>query len=76
MAAVATFDPDGLWLSTSVCEAAACPPAAALGALGRGAEGPEPWADVDLDRSKALTDLRRRLGAHVTERGAPHGHRL
>lgn len=68
MAAVATFDPDGLWLSTSVCEGAACPAAAAVGVRwGSWAEGLE-RADADLDRSKALTDLRRRLGAHVTER--------
>lgn len=68
MAAVATFDLDGLWLSTSVCEGAACPPAAALGVRwGRWADGAEPGA-ADVDRSKALIDLRRRLGAHVSER--------
>lgn len=31
MAAIATFDPDGLWLTTSVCEGAACPFAASAG---------------------------------------------
>lgn len=68
MTAVATFDYEGLWLSTSVCDGAACPLAASVGASwGRWAEGPGPL-DAEVGRSKALAGLRRRLGAHVTER--------
>ncbi len=68
MAAVATFNPDGLWLSTSVCEGAACPLAAALGVRwGRWAEGLEPDAGA-ADSARALVHLRRELGAHVAEK--------
>lgn len=68
MAAVATFDPDGHWLSTSVCEGAACPLAAALGVRwGRWADGLEPDAGT-AERARELAHLRRELGAHVTER--------
>ena len=68
MAAVATFDPDGLWLSTSVCEGARCSLAAALGVRwGRWAEGAEPDAGSPAS-ARALARLRRELGEHVTER--------
>jgi 1,2-dihydroxy-3-keto-5-methylthiopentene dioxygenase len=68
MAAVATFDADGLWLSTSVCEGAACPAAASVGMRwGRWVDGPEP-GDAVVDHAKALVELRRQLGAHVSER--------
>jgi len=68
MAAVATFDPDGLWLSTSVCEGAACPLASALGVRwGRWAEGLAPDADA-VESTRAMARLRRELGPHVVER--------
>lgn len=68
MAAVATFDPDGLWLSTSVCEGAACPLAAALGVRwGRWTDGVDPEA-ADAPGARALARVKRELGAHVTER--------
>lgn len=67
MAAVATFDPDGLWLSTSVCEGATCPLAAARGVRwGRWGDAPEPHAH-GADSIQSLARLRRELGVHVTE---------
>ncbi|WP_157085068.1 hypothetical protein [Hydrogenophaga palleronii] len=71
MAALATFDRHGLWLSTSVCEGASCPVAASAGMRwGRWVDG-HPAVDTDeaeVGQSRALVALRRHLGLHVAER--------
>lgn len=68
MAAVATFAPDGLWLSTSVCDGATCPLATSVGVRwGRWTDGAEP-AEAQAGHAAALVDLRHQLGPHVTER--------
>lgn len=70
MAALATFDTDGHWLSLSVCEGAACPLADALGVRwGRWHDGAtEPDEDNDGHNGEALAALRQTLGPHVAER--------
>jgi 1,2-dihydroxy-3-keto-5-methylthiopentene dioxygenase len=71
MTAIATFDHQGQWLSTSVCEGATCPLARALGvSWGRcPVVGDDvARAEVEVLRSRELAGLRRRLGAHVSER--------
>ena len=68
MTAVATFDRHGHWLSTSVCERAACPLVSSLGVRwGRWSDG---LVDTDVDslHQRALADVRRLIGPHVAER--------
>ncbi len=68
MPAIARFDVDGLWLSTSVCDGAACPQAASLGVRwGRWSDGGESSVD-EAERARAFIDLRRQIGPHVVER--------
>lgn len=68
MTAVATFDRHGHWLSTSVCEHAACPLAASLGVRwGRWSDGLH-GVDAHVHDQRAIADVRRLIGPHVTER--------
>lgn len=70
MTAVATFDRQGHWLSTSVCERAACPLAASLGVRwGKWSDGLDDTApDADAQHQRALTQVRQLIGPHVSER--------
>ncbi len=68
MTAVATFDRQGHWLSTSVCERAACPLAASLGVRwGKWSDG---LVDMDADAQgqRALAHVGQLIGPHVAER--------
>ncbi len=70
MTAIATFDHQGQWLDTSVCEGAACPWVGALGvSWGRCAAVTDDMARAEEEvlRSRELAALHRRLGAHVSE---------
>ncbi|MDO9434423.1 hypothetical protein [Hydrogenophaga sp.] len=70
MTALATFDRHGHWLSTSVCERAACPLAASLGVRwGKWSDGlDDSHPDAQAQHQHALTQVRQLIGPHVSER--------
>jgi 1,2-dihydroxy-3-keto-5-methylthiopentene dioxygenase len=71
MAAVATFDPNGVWLTTSVCEGAACPSAAAEGVRwGRWSaeSGSDAPVRVRAVERLQVDALKRRFGVACEER--------